>query len=146
MPRKFLPFALAAAALAGCDNNGSQQAQSNQPTIKVRAPEQDRLHELNAFDLAIALKRAIYDAGFTCRQVTDAGFVGEWKNLDMWVAHCAYEKGTPREWAVFTGPDGSAQVRDCKDIPGSGLPDCAIKQRPKGSFTDVKTAPTNSAG
>jgi hypothetical protein len=37
-------------------------------------------------------------------------------------------------------------VRDCKDIPGSGLPDCAIKQRPKGSFTDVKTAPTNSAG
>ena len=144
MPRKFSLLILAGAALAGCNNNG-QQAQSNQPTIKVRAPEQDRLKELSAFDLAIALKRAIYDAGFTCRQVTDAGFVGEWKNLDMWVAHCEYQNGTPRDWAVFTGPDGSAQVRDCKDIPGSGLPDCAIKQRPKGSFTDVKTAPTTNS-
>jgi hypothetical protein len=142
MPRKFSLLVLAGAALAGCNNNAPQQ---NQPTIKVRAPEQDRLHELGAFDLAIALKRAIYDAGFTCRQVTDAGFVGEWKNLDMWVAHCEYQNGTPRDWAVFTGPDGSAQVRDCKDIPGSGLPDCTIKKRPRGSFTEVNTAPTTNS-
>ena len=30
--------------------------------------------------------------------------------------------------------------RDCKDVPGSGLPQCAIKQRPKGSFNEVKKA------
>ena len=35
-------------------------------------------------------------------------------------------------------PDGSAQVRDCKDVPASGLPACVIKQRPKGSFTEAK--------
>jgi hypothetical protein len=29
-------------------------------------------------------------------------------------------------------------VRDCKDVPGSGLPLCVIKQRPKGSFSQLK--------
>jgi hypothetical protein len=140
MAPKFSLMLAAGLALAGC-NNGQPQAQSNEPTIKVRGSEQERLHELSAFDLAIALKRAIYDAGFSCKRVTDGGFVGTWKNLDMWMAHCEYDKGPARDWAVFTGPDGSAQVRDCRDIPGSGLPDCVVKTKPKGSFTEVKTAP-----
>jgi hypothetical protein len=126
---------LAAAALAGCNE---QAPQTNQPKIKVTGPEQQRLHHLDALNLAIALKRAIYDAGYTCKRVTDAGFVGTYENLDMWMAHCVYDKGTPRDWAVFAGPDGSAQVRDCKDVPGSGLPDCAIKTRPKGNFSEAK--------
>jgi hypothetical protein len=124
---------LAALALSACGNG--QQAQSNQATIKVRAQEQEQLHKLDAFNLAIGLKRAIYDAGYTCKRITDAGFVGTWQNLDMWMARCVYDKGVARDWAIFAGPDGSAQVRDCRDIPGSGLPDCVIKQRPKGSFT-----------
>jgi hypothetical protein len=122
--------------LAGCGSN--EQAETNQTKIKVRSNEQEQLHKLDAFNLAIGLKRAIYDAGYSCKRITDAGFVAEYKNLDMWMAHCVYDKGAPRDWAIFAGPDGSAQVRDCKDIPGSGLPDCAIKQRPKGSFTDLK--------
>jgi hypothetical protein len=122
--------------LAGCGSN--EQAATNQTNIKVRSTEQEQLHKLDAFNLAIGLKRAIYDAGYSCKRITDAGFVAEYKNLDMWMAHCVYDKGAPRDWAIFAGPDGSAQVRDCKDIPGSGLPDCAIKQRPKGSFTDLK--------
>ena len=126
---------LAAAALAGCNE---QAPQTNQPKIKVTGPEQQRLHQLDALNLAIALKRAIYDAGYTCKRVTEAGFVGTYENLDMWMAHCVYDKGTPRDWAVFAGPDGSAQVRDCKDVPGSGLPDCVIKRRPKGSFNEAK--------
>ena len=57
----------------------------------------------------------------------------------MWTAHCVYDKGTPRDWAIFAGPDGSAQVRDCKDARrAAGLPECAIKQRPKGSFNELK--------
>jgi hypothetical protein len=131
---------VAALTLAGCDNGG-QQASTNAAPIKVRGSEQERLHQLSAFDLAIALKHAIYDAGYTCKRVTDGGFVGAYKNLDMWMAHCVYDHGAPRDWAVFAGPDGSAQVRDCRDIPGSGLPECVAKQRPDGSFTDVKTAP-----
>ena len=143
MPRT-LPIAFAALVLAGCNNSQPQQAQTNQAQIKVRGSEQKRMHELGAFDLAIALKHAIYDAGYTCKQVTDGGFVGEYKNLDMWMAHCTDGTHT-RDWAVFTGPDGSAQIRDCRDIPGSGLPECKVKQRPKGSFTDLRTAPAGNA-
>jgi len=125
----------AVAALAACNNNQAQQAPQH---IQVRSNEQNQLHNLDAFNLAIGLKRAIYDAGYTCKRITDAGFVGTWQNLDMWMAHCEYDKGTPRDWAIFAGPDGGAQVRDCKDVTGSGLPACAIKQRPKGSFTQFK--------
>jgi hypothetical protein len=134
--RRILTLA-ALVALAAC-NKGPQQ-QTQQPTIKVQSEEQKQLHRLDAFNLAIGLKHAIYDAGFTCKRITDAGFVGTYKNLDMWMAHCIYDKGASRDWAIFAGPDGSAQVRDCKDVtPASGLPACAIKERPKGSFADFK--------
>jgi len=117
---------VALAALAGCNKGQPQQAQ--EPVIKVQSEEQKQLHQLDALNLAIALKRAIYDAGYTCKRITDAGYVGTYKNLDMWTAHCVYDKG----------PDGSAQVRDCKDVVGTGLPACAIRERPKGSFTALK--------
>ena len=133
----------AAVALGGCNNNQSQQ---NRRPTKITSAEQQQLHQLDAFNLAIGLKHAIYDAGYTCKRITDAGFVGEWKNNEMWMAHCEYDKGTPRDWAIFAGPDGSAQVRDCVDIkagngelsPSEKIPECVIKQRPKGSFTDLK--------
>jgi len=124
---------IATAALGACNDQGPPQ---NQTKIRVTSAEQQQLHKLDAVNLAIGLKRAIYDAGYTCKRVTDAGFVGTYENLDMWMAHCVYDGGQPRDWAVFAGPDGSAQVRDCKDVPGSGLPDCAIKQRPKGKFDE----------
>ena len=118
------------AALAACGQE-AQQAATNQPQIKVRSAEQDQLHKLDALNLAIGLKRAITDAGIACRQITDAGFVGAYENLDMWMARCS----EGRDWAVFAGPDGSAQVRDCKDLPGTGVPECRITRRPEGSFT-----------
>jgi hypothetical protein len=123
--------------LAACDNSQTQQAQTKVRTIKVRGAEQNQLHKLDALNLAIGLKRAIYDAGYNCKTITDAGFVAEYQNLDMWVARCTDGK-QKRDWAIFAGPDGSAQVRDCKDVPGSGLPECVIKRRPKGSFRDAK--------
>ena len=126
---------LAIFALVACNNGQQQQPKGERPLVDDRSAEQKQLHQLDAFNLAIGLKRAIYDAGYTCKRVTDAGFVGAWKNLELWVAHCAYDKAPARDWAIFAGPDGSAQVRDCKDIPGSGLPTCHIKERPKGSFT-----------
>jgi hypothetical protein len=128
---------VALAALAGCNKSQPQQAQQ-QPAIRVQSEEQKQLHQLDAFNLAIGLKRAIYDAGYTCKRITDAGFVGTYKNLDMWMAHCVYDKGAARDWAIFAGPDGGAQVRDCKDVVASGLPTCAVKERPKGSFTTLK--------
>ena len=74
-PWQALAFLVGTAALAACN----QQPAANQaqpPAIKVRGPEQEQLHKLTALNLAIALKRAIYDAGYTCSRVTDAGFVG----------------------------------------------------------------------
>ena len=134
MTRKLATALLAGLALASC---GEPQQRQTRP-IKVRSAEQNQLHELDAINLAIALKRAIYDAGYTCKRVTDAGFVAEWKNLDMWSAHCEYDRGPAVDWAIFAGPDGGAQVRDCKDIPGTGLPGCKIAKRPKGDFNEVK--------
>jgi hypothetical protein len=136
MPRTPTPILLAFVALAAC--NDQSQSTANQPEIRVRSEEQKQLHQLDAFNLAIGLKRAIYDAGYTCKRITDAGYVGLWKNLEEWKAHCVYENGSSRDWAIFAGPDGSAQVRDCKDVLATNLPACVIKQRPKGSFTVIK--------
>ena len=141
--RRFLTLALLSTLATAC-NEPPQQ--TNRTPIKVTSAEQQQLHQLDAFNLAIGLKRAIYDAGYTCKRITDAGFVGIWQNLDMWMAHCVYDKGTPRDWAVFAGPDGSAQVRDCADIKAGNpqlsadqvIPECVIRQRPKGSFTELK--------
>jgi len=135
MTRTSIFILLGCAALGACNNNQAQQGPNK---IRVTSQEQEQLHQLDAFNLAIGLKRAIYDAGYSCKRITDAGFVGTWKNLDEWTAHCVYDNGSSRDWAIFAGPDGSAQVRDCKDVPESGLPPCVIKQRPNGSFTFTK--------
>ena len=129
--RATLAALIAVTALSGCGD--SQPTKPNQPIV-VRSEAQDRLHNLNDMNRAIALKRAIYGAGYRCKRVADAGFVGEYQNLDMWMARCVGDRGGPRDWAVFAGPDGSAQVRDCRDVPGSGLPVCEIKKRPAGKF------------
>ena len=129
---RFLSAVLCVLGLSACDEQPQQPA--NQTTIKVRSQEQDQLHQLDAMNLAIGLKRAIYDAGYMCKRVTDAGFVGEYKNLDMWMARCTIGKQQTVDWAIFAGPDGSAQVRDCKDVDTTELPKCEIKKRPKGSF------------
>ncbi len=117
--RLMMSVAAAALAVAGCDKGEPQQTRS----IVVRSAEQNQMHKLNDLNRAIALKRAIYDSGYRCQRVTQSGFVGTYKNLDMWMADCA----DGRAWAVFTGPDGSAQVRDCKDVEQFGLPKCEIK-------------------
>ena len=116
-------FALTAAcgAVAAC--NDSQPTKPNQPIV-VRSEAQDRLHKLNDLDRAIALKRAIYDSGFACKRVVASGYVQELQNLSMWTASC--DDGN--EWAIFAGPDGSAQVRRCQDLAQFNMPACVIRQ------------------
>lgn len=116
----------AALGLAACDQPNETQPVRN---ITVRSAQQQELHRLNELNRAIALKRAIYDSGYACKRVTSSGFVTTYKNLDMWTASCA----DGRNWAIFTGPDGSAQVRDCRDVERFGLPQCVI--RPEGAAT-----------
>lgn len=125
-------FALLAAAamLPGCNQSQPQNSAQAEPTIKVKGPEQQQMHQLDALNLAIALKRAIYDSGYTCKRIDKEGYVADYKNLEMWTAHCV----DGRDWAIFVGADGSAQVRDCVDVPRFGLPKCEISQAPKGTL------------
>jgi len=111
-------IALVSMSAAACD----KQPTTPRTPIVVRSEAQDRLHKLNDLDRAIGLKRAIYDAGEVCKRVVTSGYVTEYQNLSMWTASCDDEKS----WAVFVGPDGTAQVRPCKDLAQLKLPACVI--------------------
>lgn len=126
MAKQLTVIAAAASALAVAACGSPEPAQETR-RIEVRSDEQQQLHRLDSMNLAIALRRAIADAGYACRRVERAGFVAKYENLDMWTATC--EGG--RQWAIFAGPDGSAQVRDCKDVAQVGLPECKITKEPE---------------
>ena len=124
-----LVFAIAPlAVLAGC--NDSPATQPSQPIV-VRSEGQDKLHQVDDLNRAIALKRAIYESGSDCRRVTKSGYVGEYENTSYWTATCEDRYGRTRDWALFVGPDESVQVRLCEDVAKAGLPACVIKPRAK---------------
>jgi hypothetical protein len=121
---KAAPLLLAVASfLAGCDRAPTTQPRQ---TIAVRSEAQEQLHRLSDLDRAIGLKRAIYQSGYSCKRVESSGYVQEHENLSMWMAKCADR----RDWAIFVGPDGSAQVRPCKDLAQLRLPACVMKASP----------------
>jgi len=116
-------------SLAACGGNDQpQRAPANEQKIAIRSPEQDALHKLDTMNRDIGLKRAILDSGMPCKRVTKSGYVQEYNTLSMWSATCADK----REWAIFVGPDGSAQVRPCQDVAKLGLPGCVIAADPTG--------------
>jgi len=120
--RAKLSIGLTAALLAaGCDDSPTTQPQR---PIVVRSEAQDALHQLSDMNLKIALRRAIYDSGASCQTVTEAGYVQEHDNLSMWTASC--KSGS--KWAIFVGPDGTAQVRPCENLQELGLPACVIRE------------------
>ena len=120
---RLLPFGLLA-MLAACGDNPATQP--SQPIV-VRSEGQDKLHQLDDMNRAIALKRAIYESGSDCRRVTQSGYVGEYENTSYWTATCEDKFGRKRDWALFVGPDESVQVRLCEDVVKAGLDPCVIK-------------------
>jgi hypothetical protein len=127
MHAKSTALAAAVLLLAAC----GQEAQREQPRqkISVRGEAQKQLHELTDLNRAIGLKRAIYASGFRCQRVTKTGFVQAHNNLDMWMASC--DDG--RDWGIFVGPDGSAQVRLCSEMAQLKLPACVIREPAKAA-------------
>jgi hypothetical protein len=110
--------------LMACNDNPATQP--SQPIV-VRSEGQDKLHQLDDMNRAIALKRAIYESGSDCRHVTKSGYVGEYENTSYWTATCQDRFGRDRKWALFVGPDESVQVRLCEDVVKAGLQPCVIK-------------------
>ena len=106
--------------ISACGDSGDTQQKTK--SIQVRSAEQNALHKLSPDMLKIGLRRALYDSGRTCQTVTDAGYVQEYGNLSMWTASCK----SGRSYAIFVGPDGSAQVRDCQELERLRLPACKI--------------------
>ena len=121
------PYFAIAAILSATACEQSQPTQPRQPIV-VRSEAQDQLHQLDDLNRAIALKRAIYDSGYTCKRIATSGYVQEYNNLSMWTARC----DDSNEWAIFVGPDGTVQVRRCGDVAKLGLPACVIKQGSQG--------------
>ena len=115
--------------LTACDQGSSAPPPKQQ--ITVRSDGQDRMHQLNDLNRAIALKRALYDSGAECRRVTQSGYVGEYENTSQWTATCEDKFKRTRDWALFIGPDESVQVRLCEDVVKAGLPACVIKDEAK---------------
>ncbi|MEO7815205.1 MAG: hypothetical protein ABIR87_07145 [Sphingomicrobium sp.] len=115
--------------LAACDQGSSAPPPTQK--ISVRSQGQDRMHQLNDLNRAIALKRAIVDSGSECRLVTKSGFVGEYKNMSYWTATCEDKFKHSRDWALFIGADETVQLRLCEDVVKAGLPACVIKDGAK---------------
>lgn len=105
----------------------SSSSQQNVTSISVRSAEQNALHKLSPMNQKIAMRRALYDSGRTCQTVTEAGYVQEYGNLSMWTASC----NSGRSYAIFVGPDGSAQVRNCQEMQRLKLPACEIAKPAK---------------
>lgn len=123
MSRLVFPFILLP-VLVACDN--SPATQPTQPIV-VRSAGQDRLHQLDDLNRAIALKRAIHESGADCQRVASSGYVGEYENTSYWTATCKDRQGQARDWALFVGPDESVQVRLCEDVAKAGLEPCVVK-------------------
>ena len=123
---RVLLIALSSLAAAAC-GSGRDPAPA-EPKIAVRGEEQDQLHQLDDPMRDIALKRAIAASGTRCQRVTRSGYVTEHGNLSMWSASCSDN----RQWAIFVGPDGTAQVRPCEQMAQFDLPACRIADDPSG--------------
>ena len=106
------------ALLSACDQGAAPPAP--RPVIKVQSEDQKQLARASELDRSIALKRAIQDAGSTCKRVTATGFVTDYKNMAMWQANC--DDG--RDWAIFIAANGAIQVRPCADLKELALPLC----------------------
>ena len=117
--RKTMIVLSGCALMAGC---GPSAPEAKRAPIKVQGDEQRQMAAANDMNRAIALKRAIYDAGSACKRVTKTGFVTDYKNMAMWQAAC--DDG--RDWAIFIAANGAIQVRPCADLKELKLPECSF--------------------
>ncbi|MDQ3144900.1 MAG: hypothetical protein M3Q57_08490 [Pseudomonadota bacterium] len=142
MTRYFATALLSASLLLGACDRPAEPAPRKE--IRVRSAGQDQLFNLDDLGRAIALKRAIVATGSVCKRIVSSGFVGGYKNMDMWTARCDND----REGAVFVAPDDSVQVRLCRDTEAVGLPACEARPGTEGGdgVMSNQNGATNESG
>lgn len=126
--------------LASCGVQENDESVSGN-AITVRSEAQQRLFDLNDFDRAVALKRAIIDQGLRCQRVVSTGYVARYRDMDMWTATC----GDDRQWALFIAANDSVQVRLCDGNEKVGLPACKTRSGTEGG-TGLENLTGNGAG
>ena len=121
MHRPLLTGVAALLALAGCDSGPPTKTKS----IKVVQghPFHDRLMALSELNRSLALRRAVQDAGESCRKIDRSAFQGDHQALKMWNASCS----GGRDYALFIAPNGDVQVRKCSDAAALKLPECKLE-------------------
>lgn len=105
--------------LIACDRGTETQAPQPRK-MEIANPYQDRLIALSPANRRLALRRAIQDAGQSCKRIVGSAYQGPYKGQHQWVGRC--EPGG--DWAVFLAPNGDVQVRSCADVKALELPEC----------------------
>lgn len=118
-------------ALGACDGGDSQPKKVT--SIKAESGYAEKLRALSPQNRDLALRRAIQDSGESCSRITGSEETGTHENMTTWTAHC--EGG--RDWAIFIGPNGDAQVRSCEHVGELGLPACRKSDQKGSSSTSV---------
>ncbi|TVV72238.1 hypothetical protein [Sphingomonas solaris] len=109
---KTAAFALIALALAA----GTAGAAPPVNTYQLRLKQLDKPRQ------AAAMRGAIVESGQRCGRIDPPVDRGAYKNMFLWAARC-----TPGgDYAIYIGPDGSAQVRDCAEAAKLKLPACNL--------------------
>lgn len=88
-------------------------------------PFNDRLQKLDDARRNGVLRRAVLDSNMVCGNVKQSLQRGRYKNLIMWAVRCV----PSGDYAVYVGPDGSVQVRDCAEARELRLPTCNLPPR-----------------
>ena len=88
-------------------------------------PYSQRLAKLPELQRLAAMRRAVLDVGQYCKRPELAVRKGPYRNLDMWSLRC--DRGA--DYGVFIGPDGTVQVRPCRDLAQLKLPLCNLPPR-----------------
>jgi hypothetical protein len=106
-----------ALTLAGCEDGAPEQ---NLTTVKTANPHSDQLKKMSPLYRNLGLRRAILDSGQRCKNVIEAAYQEDYKNMAMWTARCS-DTG---DFAIFIAANANVQVRQCKDAGTLGLPRC----------------------
>ncbi|MDQ3139270.1 MAG: hypothetical protein M3Q15_00895 [Pseudomonadota bacterium] len=116
------PLMLAGLLVLGACDDGATPQNVTSIAVTDSGNSLARLRALDPQNRDLALRRAIHDAGETCKRIESAGEQEAYQDLAMFWARC--EGGL--DWAIFIAPAGDIQVRSCGSTQQLGLPGCRL--------------------